>query len=322
MFSLFLLTSDQWSEFNHVPGPRWGLSSTKLMRLRPRSCWGSRGTWSGMSAPWWPAPSPPPSTPGHSGQGRTRLERTFSIFHFSYYFMFFQPGAPKRLLKSQEMSLLKDIKDAIDKRVENRIATARRFAVCTIHKYSLENIEYFPTRSVWGITPRWSTVIWQLSKTTREYLEIKRKFRKTSSKTPANITSTKVSKYFLDNVFLSTYFCIQGYLRWQTSLDMISRTRTLTRTFSTSTLFMISSHFRAPAPSSRAAPSTSSTWPSPTSCLRSSPRTRGGSPRPPSTATSRSMCRKENPPRKNNGFTLHEVRLLVWLSGFEMTSLF
>ena len=40
-----------------------------------------------------------------------------------------QSGAPKRLLKSQEMSLLKDIKDAIDKRVENRIATARRFAV-------------------------------------------------------------------------------------------------------------------------------------------------------------------------------------------------
>ena len=80
MFSLFLLTSDQWSEFNHVPGPRWGLSSTKLMRLRPRSCWGSRATWSGMSAPWWPAPSPPHSTPGHSGQGRTRLERTSSIF--------------------------------------------------------------------------------------------------------------------------------------------------------------------------------------------------------------------------------------------------
>lgn len=122
--------------------------------------------------------------------------------------------------------------------------------------------------------------------------------------------------------FLSTYFCTQGYLRWQTSLDTISRTRTLTRTFSTSTLFMISSHFRAPALSSRAAPSTSSTWPSPTSCLRSSPRTRGGSPRPPSTAMSRSMCRKENPPRKNNGFILDQVRLLVWLLRFAMTSLF
>merc|ERR1711892_1592672 len=41
----------------------------------------------------------------------------------------YRAGAPKRLLKSQEMSLLKDIKDAIDRRVENRIATARRFAV-------------------------------------------------------------------------------------------------------------------------------------------------------------------------------------------------
>ena len=40
-----------------------------------------------------------------------------------------QTGAPKRLLKAQEQALLKDIKDAIDKRVENRISTARRFAV-------------------------------------------------------------------------------------------------------------------------------------------------------------------------------------------------
>ena len=72
-----------------------------------------------------------------------------NIFHLSFIILcFFQPGAPKRLLKSQEMSLLKDIKDAIDKRVENRIATARRFAVCTIHKHSLKNIEYFSTRSV------------------------------------------------------------------------------------------------------------------------------------------------------------------------------
>ena len=41
----------------------------------------------------------------------------------------FQAGAPKRLLKAQEQALLKDVKDAIDKRVENRISTARRFAV-------------------------------------------------------------------------------------------------------------------------------------------------------------------------------------------------
>merc|ERR1719158_2234069 len=35
----------------------------------------------------------------------------------------------EELLKIQEQALLKDIKDAIDKRVENRISTARRFAV-------------------------------------------------------------------------------------------------------------------------------------------------------------------------------------------------
>lgn len=46
-----------------------------------------------------------------------------------FFISFFQAGAPKRLLKAQEQSLIKDIKDAIDKRVENRISTARRFAV-------------------------------------------------------------------------------------------------------------------------------------------------------------------------------------------------
>ena len=41
----------------------------------------------------------------------------------------YKNGAPKKLLKAQEQSLLADIKEAIDKRIENRIATARRFAV-------------------------------------------------------------------------------------------------------------------------------------------------------------------------------------------------
>ena len=41
----------------------------------------------------------------------------------------YHEGAPKKLLKAQEMSLLKDIKAAVVKRVENRINTARRFAV-------------------------------------------------------------------------------------------------------------------------------------------------------------------------------------------------
>merc|ERR1712227_899458 len=52
-----------------------------------------------------------------------------TLYAGSFWSKPYKAGAPKRLLKSQEMSLLKDIKDAIDKRVENRIATARRFAV-------------------------------------------------------------------------------------------------------------------------------------------------------------------------------------------------
>merc|ERR1712241_835248 len=52
-----------------------------------------------------------------------------TLYAGSFWSRPYKAGAPKRLLKSQEMSLLKDIKDAIDRRVENGIATARRFAV-------------------------------------------------------------------------------------------------------------------------------------------------------------------------------------------------
>merc|ERR1712142_252062 len=52
-----------------------------------------------------------------------------TLYAGSFWSRPYKAGAPKRLLKAQEQSLLKDIKDAIDKRVENRIATARRFAV-------------------------------------------------------------------------------------------------------------------------------------------------------------------------------------------------
>ena len=73
----------------------------------------------------------------------------------------YKSGAPKKLLKAQEQSLLTDIKEAIDKRIENRIATARRFAVSC-------NVTYAPT-GLWkwlllsvcrfgsATTPRWST---------------------------------------------------------------------------------------------------------------------------------------------------------------------
>ena len=48
---------------------------------------------------------------------------------FIYFFCLIQVGAPKELLQNQEASLLRDIRDAINKRIQNRISTARRFAV-------------------------------------------------------------------------------------------------------------------------------------------------------------------------------------------------
>ncbi len=51
------------------------------------------------------------------------------MIHLSFRSRPYKEGAPKRLLLSQEMSLLSDLKDAISRRVENRAAAARRFAV-------------------------------------------------------------------------------------------------------------------------------------------------------------------------------------------------
>lgn len=41
----------------------------------------------------------------------------------------YEVGAPVRLLQAQERSLLLDLGQAIDRRIENKIASARRFAV-------------------------------------------------------------------------------------------------------------------------------------------------------------------------------------------------
>jgi len=38
-------------------------------------------------------------------------------------------GAPIRLLQAQERALLRDLRNAVEKRIENKIASARRFAV-------------------------------------------------------------------------------------------------------------------------------------------------------------------------------------------------
>lgn len=41
----------------------------------------------------------------------------------------YEIGSPSRLLQAQERAFLRDLRDAIDKRIENKISSARRFAV-------------------------------------------------------------------------------------------------------------------------------------------------------------------------------------------------
>ena len=66
-----------------------------------------------------------------------------TLYAGSFWSHPYKEGAPKKLLKAQETSLLKDIREAIDKRVINRIATARRFAVrVNICNFAIE-VNYF-----------------------------------------------------------------------------------------------------------------------------------------------------------------------------------
>ncbi|XP_050354590.1 sarcalumenin isoform X2 [Nymphalis io] len=51
------------------------------------------------------------------------------MYTVSLWSLPFEPGAPSRLLLAQERELLRDLRHAIDKRIENKIASARRFAV-------------------------------------------------------------------------------------------------------------------------------------------------------------------------------------------------
>lgn len=62
---------------------------------------------------------------------------------FMYFFCMIQVGAPKELLQNQEASLLRDIRDAINKRIQNRISTARRFAVSISIFFKIHEIKEF-----------------------------------------------------------------------------------------------------------------------------------------------------------------------------------
>lgn len=52
-----------------------------------------------------------------------------AIYTASLWSQPYEAGAPTRLLQAQEKAFLKDLRTAIDKRIENKIASARRFAV-------------------------------------------------------------------------------------------------------------------------------------------------------------------------------------------------
>lgn len=54
------------------------------------------------------------------------------MYTVSLWSMPFETGAPTRLLQAQERELLKDLRHAVDKRIENKIASARRFAVSVL----------------------------------------------------------------------------------------------------------------------------------------------------------------------------------------------
>lgn len=51
------------------------------------------------------------------------------MYTVSLWSMPYEAGAPVRLLQAQERELLRDLRQAIDKRIENKISSARRFAV-------------------------------------------------------------------------------------------------------------------------------------------------------------------------------------------------
>lgn len=54
----------------------------------------------------------------------------------------YEVGAPVRLLQAQEKAFLKDLKTAVDKRIENKIASARRFAVTSSNNDYINCILY------------------------------------------------------------------------------------------------------------------------------------------------------------------------------------
>lgn len=54
----------------------------------------------------------------------------------------YEAGAPTRLLYAQERAFLRDLRSAINKRVEHKIASARRFAVSLFQFFKVTSCSY------------------------------------------------------------------------------------------------------------------------------------------------------------------------------------
>lgn len=63
------------------------------------------------------------------------------MYTVSLWSMPYEAGAPARLLQAQERELLRDLRSAVDKRIENKISSARRFAV-SIKQFALYVIQF------------------------------------------------------------------------------------------------------------------------------------------------------------------------------------
>lgn len=72
------------------------------------------------------------------------------MYTVSLWSLPYEAGAPQRLLQAQERELLRDLRQAIDKRIENKIASARRFAVSSLD---------------WHSVLMYTVLMWQLSYT-------------------------------------------------------------------------------------------------------------------------------------------------------------
>lgn len=70
------------------------------------------------------------------------------MYSTSLWSLPYEAGAPTRLLYAQERAFLRDLRSAINKRVEHKIASARRFAVSIISILAKSNRSFFKENNI------------------------------------------------------------------------------------------------------------------------------------------------------------------------------